>query len=118
MAAAKVDLPVIEKGATWRHTLLWRDAGGTAIDLTGAAARLQIRETAEQAEYLLDLSSDNGGILITPLLGQLELVISAALTGAVVGRSGVYDLEIYHANGEVTRLIEGSVVFKPEVTRS
>jgi len=50
-------------------------------------------------------------------LGKIELYISSADTSALVGFGGVYDMEVYFSNGDVIRLIEGRVTFKPEVTR-
>ena len=45
MAAAKIELPIIEKGATYRHTLVWNDTLGMPINLTGATARMQVRSS-------------------------------------------------------------------------
>jgi hypothetical protein len=38
-------------------------------------------------------------------------------TGAIDWDGGVWDLEIVHPGGEVTRLAQGSVSVSPEVTR-
>ena len=117
MAAAKINLPVIEKGATYRHTLIWEDTNGTPIDLTNCTARLQIRADVFATELLCELNTDNSGIVIAQLLGRIDLFISAADTSTLDGLGGAYDLEIYRLNGDTTRLIEGGVAFKPEVTR-
>ncbi|CAB4169237.1 hypothetical protein UFOVP1516_67 [uncultured Caudovirales phage] len=117
MSASTLNLPVIEKGATYRHTLTWTDAIGAAINLTGCTAKLQVRTSITSSTVVLELSSVNNRIIITPLTGVIELYISATDTMALSGTGGVYDLEIYFSNGDITRLIEGSVVFKNEVTR-
>lgn len=117
MAAAKMNLPVIEKGATYRHTLIWEDATGTPIDMTNCTAKLQIREDIFSPELLCELNTENNGLVIAPLTGRINLFISATDTSALVGFGGAYDLEIYRMNGDTTRLIEGGVAFKPEVTR-
>jgi hypothetical protein len=115
--AASLDLPDVDKGATYRHTLLWADKLKVPINLTNAIARMQVRETVESSIKLLELTSSNGGLLVTPLLGKIELFISDEATTSLVGYGGVYDLEIEFPSGEVTRLIEGSIAFIPEVTR-
>jgi hypothetical protein len=117
MSASTLNLPVIEKGATYRHTLTWTDSTGTAINLTDCTAKLQVRASAASSTIILELSSANTRIIITPLLGKIELYVSSTDTMALSGLGGVYDLEIYFANGDITRLVEGKVTFKPEVTK-
>lgn len=117
MSAARLNLPVIEKGATYRHTLTWADALNVPINLTGCTAKLQVRETIDSALILLELSTANTGLVITPLIGKIDFYISDEITTTLVGIGGVYDLEIYFANGDTTRLVEGKITFKPEVTR-
>lgn len=114
--AALLNLPTIEKGATYRHKLVWNDTLGAPIDLTGATAKMQVRTTVTSPDTLLELSTENSRILITALTGTIELVITATDTAALEGRGGAYDLEVSQG-GVITRLIEGRVVFKDEVTR-
>ena len=94
-----------------------RDLQTVNINLTNCTAKLQVRATIESTIILLELSTVNLGLVITPLLGKIELYISDEATTVLTGTGGVYDLEIYFNNGDTTRLIEGKVVFKPEVTR-
>jgi hypothetical protein len=117
MAASKLNLPIVEKGATYRHTFLWKDSDNTAINLTGCTSRLQVRDSVDSLHVIVELSTANNRIIITPLLGKIDLYISSADTTALVGFGGVYDMEVYFPNGDVTRLIEGRVTFKAEVTR-
>lgn len=117
MTAARTVLPSIEKGATYRHTLIWKDSTGNVINLTGCQAKLQVRESITSGNVLLELSTTNGGIIITPLLGKIELYLASAASTSLDGTGGVYDLEVYFSNGDVTRLIEGKISFKDEVTR-
>lgn len=114
--AAALNLPIIEKGATYRHKLVWNDTLGAPIDLTGATAKMQVRSSVTSPDILLELNTENTRIIITPLTGTIELIVSAADTSALLGRGGSYDLEIIQA-GATTRLIEGKIVFKDEVTR-
>lgn len=117
MTAAKLKLPVIEKGATYRHRLLWKGANGQAIDLSSCTAKMQVREDAEADLALVELSTENGGITITPEAGQIDFYIAGADTAALLTEGGVYDLEIYHPNGDVTRLCQGEALFSDAVTR-
>lgn len=115
--AATLNLPDIEKGATYRHTLFWKDKAKLPIDLTGATARMQIRDAIDSATVLLELSTAINTIIITPLEGKIELYIHSNQTTVLAGEGGVYDLELYLSNGDTVRLIQGEIAFSPEVTR-
>lgn len=117
MPAGKLKLPPIEKGATYRHTLIWKDSANVPINLTGCTAKLQARADTSSTTVLVELSTSNSRIILTPLEGKIELYISDEDTTTIQGLGAVYDLEIYHPNGDTTRLLEGKWVFKPEVTR-
>lgn len=115
--AAKLRLPTIDKGATYSHILYWKDKQKVPLNLTGVTAKLQVRSTVDSTSVLLELSTENGGITIVGLEGKITLYISATQTTSLVGFGGVYDLELYYTDGKIVRLIEGNVMFKPEVTR-
>jgi len=115
--AATLDLPDIEKGATYEHTIFWKDKLKQPIDLSGVTARMQIRETIESPTVILELSSANGLIFIDATLGAIVFNINYATTALLPGTEGVYDLELTFSSGKVKRLIQGSIVFSPEVTR-
>ncbi len=117
MTAAKLKLPAIEKGATYRHRITWKGSDSQPIDLTDCTAKMQVREEVSSETVLLELSTENDGIIITPELGQIDLFISGEDTAFLTSEGGVYDLEVYFLGGDTTRLCEGSVVFTDEVTR-
>jgi hypothetical protein len=107
---------VIEQGATFTLSLVWRDADGDPVDLAGYAARMQVRPTVESDVVLLALDSDEGGITLGPN-GAIEIVATAEQTEAIPARKGAYDLELEAGDGTVTRLLQGTVTISPEVTR-
>jgi hypothetical protein len=117
MPAAKLNLPVIEKGATYRHTLYWKDSSNVAINLQGCTAKMQVRESKSAATVLLELSTQNAGLVITAATGKIDIYISDENTATLPASGGVYDLEIYHGNGDTTRLCEGTLEFSDQVTR-
>lgn len=106
----------IEQGATWSRDLTIKNPDGTPMNLTGFSARMQVRKDVDANTTLVELSTTNGLITVTPLLGKLTLTLDAASTGSLT-KGGVYDLEIISGGGEVTRIIEGQVVLKKNVTR-
>lgn len=119
MPAAKQNL-FIEQGTTWRYTLALK-SGATAtspsLNLTGYTANMQLRADIASAAPIIALSTANNRITIAPLIGQVDLVLSATETAALAFDRAVYDLEITSASGEVTRILQGSVTLSREVTR-
>lgn len=84
------------------------------VDLTGATARMQIREQVGGA-VLLDLTTDNGGLAITGP-GTITRTISATQTAALMWTEAVYDLEVQYQDGTVQRYLQGAVTVSREVT--
>lgn len=113
---AKLKLTIYQ-GATFRKRLTWLDPSKAPIDLTGCTARMQVRAEIESADALLELTTENGGIAIDGPAGLLTLHIAPVATAAIAWQSGVWDLEVAHPNGDVTRLVQGSINVMPEVTR-
>lgn len=87
------------------------------VDLTGCTARMQIRSEVESPTVLLELSTTNGRIVLGGPAGTATMTIDAATTAATEWDSGVWDLEITHPGGEVSRMAEGTASVSPEVTR-
>jgi hypothetical protein len=85
------------------------------VDLTGATARMQIRDKPGGG-LLLELSTTSGGLTITGP-GTIARTLSATATAAITWASAVYDLEVTYADGTVHRYFEGPVTVSPEVTR-
>ena len=118
MSATRMNFPAIEKGATYRYSFKWFNPDKvTPIDLTGSTAKIHVRESVTSSTVLLELSTENGRISFDIPTGKISFYVSDEDTGALTGLGGVYDLEIYHNNGDVTRLTEGKWLFKEEVTR-
>jgi hypothetical protein len=108
----------IQQGATLSLVATWKDSGGTAINLTGYTARMNVRETYSSSSAVLTLTTENNGITLGGSAGTITLSASATTTAALTAPfSGVYDLELVSGGGVVTRLLEGVATISPEVTR-
>jgi hypothetical protein len=116
MTAGKLDI-VVEQGATFNRTLTWKDEAGTPFNLTGYTARMHMREHLASGTPFLTLTTENGGIVITPALGKLELIASVTATESIIAASGVYDLEVVSSSGVVTRLLQGNLRIERNVSR-
>lgn len=116
MSAGIYDI-YIEQGATYNQPLVWKDSSGTAVNVTGYTARMQIRKTVDATTIILTLTTENGRITVGGANGLITLLVSAADTAALTTFCGVYDLEVISPTGVVTRLLEGQVEVSKEVTR-
>lgn len=133
MTAAKIhftrdsDAGPCEQGATFRRQLIYLtlvEGVETPVDLTGMTARMQVRETINATEELLELTTENGGIVLGDEDGTIDLLISAddtedlapTITTGINAKFPVYDLELINGD-EVTRLFEGRFEIVAEVTR-
>jgi hypothetical protein len=107
----------IDQGATYTLALNYKDSAGTAINLTGYTAAMQLRSTYASTEAALSLSSPSNGIVITGATGLISITITDTQTSALSANAFVYDLEITSASNVKTRLIQGNATIIPEVTR-
>lgn len=114
MSAGRYDLE-IEQGATFTRVLIVSE-GGAVKDLTGYAARAQIRRTASSTVVLQSITAT----VTDPTDGEVTLSLTASQTALLDSIRGVWDLEIDDQDittPVVTRLLEGSVTVIPNVTR-
>lgn len=117
MADTKLKLTV-KQGATFRRGLTWKTGVPPApVDLTGYTARMQIREEVTSTDVLATLTTENNGITLGGAAGTIVLYLSPTATADFDWESGVYDIEMIAPNDDVIRLVEGSVIVSPEVTR-
>lgn len=116
MSAGRYNIK-IEQGATFRFEIVYKDSNSNVVSLAGHTARMQVRPIISSDTILVNASTANGKIVITPALGRIVVSLSATETAALDFSTARYDLEIEDSSGIVTRLIEGAVVLSPEVTR-
>jgi hypothetical protein len=86
------------------------------FDLQNFTARMQVRRTIDSTSTLVQLTTENGRIVLDEEPGRIRLIMDAATTAAITN-SGVYDLEIIDAGGTVSRVVQGLFTLSQEVTR-
>lgn len=105
---------ICDQGATFQRQLTWTDSTGTAVNLTGYTARMQVRPTVDSSTLTLELTTSNGRITLGGSAGTIDLlVLASAMTMA---GDYVYDLELVYST-TVTRLVQGFFTVRAEVTR-
>lgn len=86
------------------------------VPLTGYTARMQIREKLDSDAVLLELTTENGGIIIDTQMFTITLVATAQQTQSLSFTQAVYSLELVQ-NQEVVPFSSGNVLLVREVTR-
>lgn len=89
----------------------------TPVDLAGFTARAQIREAQSSPTAILNLTTENGGIVIDNATRTITLVLTPTQTAALSVTSAVYDLEMVSGTGDVSRIAYGAVTLSQEITR-
>ena len=118
----------IEQGTTVDFKIQYKDVSGSAINLTGYGAAMQIRSNYADnnpTTYLTlssSLASDGTGLnMATASSGYIGIFISACSSSALNFPNARYDLEVYNpVSGScpiTTRLLEGQVLLSRETTR-
>lgn len=106
---------VIFRGLTVNKVITWKNSAGSAVDLTGYTAKLQVRESVDSG-IITEFSTANNRITINASLGKITLKMLASDTAALPLISGVYDLRLTDAAGAVSQLISGRIRVEDEVT--
>ena len=106
----------IEQEATFTLEVQWKDADGVAIDMTGYAVYAQGRLYTDATVLGWSISTVDGGIVLVALTGTMTMTISAAVTSALSGGDGVWDLLVV-SDTESHRLLAGAYSVTGSVTR-
>jgi len=104
----------IDQGATFTSDVTVKDANDNPFDLTGytAAAKLAkgYASTRTRTDFTTTVAAD-------PTTGVVTLSLTSTQTAALDAERYVYDLEITQtSSGSVTRVIEGIISVRPQVT--
>ena len=115
-APGRLDMSCYQ-GASFDYTLTWQ-TGGTPVNLSGYTARMQVRDGYDGGSAIVSLVNGTG-ITLGGTAGTIVVALTATETAAIDATpSGqyVYDLELVNG-ATVTRLVEGTFIVSPEVTR-
>jgi hypothetical protein len=77
---------------------------------------MQVRNSYDASETALSLTSGTG-ITLGGTAGSILIEATATQTAGILAGPYVYDLEMVSPASVVTRLVEGTIIVDPEVTR-
>lgn len=121
---ARVDL-MFKQGATFRHTVAWKDGTGSLINTAGYQGRLQVRADQEDEDPVFaELNNVNFGIQVgkvaegTPSeYNILIYMVHTYLDDIPDWGKGVYDLEMVDGLGDVWPVMQGFAFMNRNITR-
>lgn len=107
---------ICEQGATFDWTIKSTDVNGNIIDLTGYTALMKVKTSRNDScsSELIELSTENGKIILGGVLGTIRLLIYPADTTPLLAGQYYYDLFLNSANNSYkwiqgTFTVEGSI---------
>lgn len=104
---------IVDQGSTWSKQITVYETDGTTIqNLTGYTVASQLRKNYTSTAYTTINATNN-----SPTSGIIIMSLTATQTAALKSGRYVYDLQITAADGTVTRVIEGVITLRPEVTK-
>lgn len=108
---------VFIQGGAFDETSEW-DIDDVPVDLTGVAARMQVRATADAPDPpVVDITSASGKIVLGGSAGTVRLIVDASVTAALTPGDYVYDVVFTWPGGTVQKFMRGSVEVLAGVTR-
>ena len=113
MAAVYVSNLVINSGATFSQTFnLENSASSSSLNLSNFTVAAQMRKHSRSMGVTTFTSTitDNTG-------GTIRVGLTSATTASLKPGRYVYDVIVSDSSGEVTRVVEGSVLVREGVTR-
>lgn len=103
----------IDQGASFSSDVTVKDANGNAFNLTGYTAAAKMAKGYQSTKTRTSFTT----AISTPTTGVVTLSLTPVQTAALDAERYVYDLEItLTSTGAVTRVIEGIINVRPQVT--
>ena len=106
----------VDQNATFSFIVDYKDPDGDAIDLTGASAKMQVRDTKGGSKLAFSLTSPSGGIVISPALGKLTIKMTPTQTNKLFYPKSSYDIMVTDSNANKIKLLEGFITLSRSVT--
>jgi hypothetical protein len=106
----------VDQNATFTFIVEYKDNNNLPIDLTGATAKMQVRDTKGGTKLAFSLTSPSGGIVIDPTNGKLTIKITPTQTNKMFYPKSSYDIMITDSNSNKIKLLEGYMTLSRSVT--
>lgn len=113
---------LIRQGATFEAEVTLANPDASAVDLTGATVRAQVRRKALDAgsplaTFTVAVTDAPGGVFTFSLSAAQTAALTAGEDPAAAESRAVWDMELEDAAGRITPVFQGQVTIHREVTR-
>ena len=102
------------RGDTWRRAWVLKDDGGTPVDLSGATARLHVRDAS--GAKVAEASTADGRLVVTAAQGRVDMTVPAAAMQLAPGAYR-FDLELTYPGGVVQTIEQSTLVVLEDMSR-
>ena len=102
-------------GDTWKRAWILK-VGAVPVNLTGASARLHVRDERTD-DLVASASTTTAGLTLAAAEGRLDLRIEGADMKLDHKKTYVFDCELTEADGTITTLEQGRIKIKQDFTR-
>ena len=107
----------VDQNATFTFQVEYtQEDGVTPIDLTGASAKMQVRDTKGGSKLAVSLTSPSNGITIDGPNGTLNIIMTPTQTNKLFYPKSSYDVMVIDSNGNKIKLLEGFMTLSRSVT--
>lgn len=107
----------VDQNTTFKFQVQYtEDDEVTPIDLTGASAKMQVRDTKGGTKLAFTLTSPTGGITIDGPTGTLNVTITPTQTNKLFYPKSSYDIMVIDSNGNKIKIVEGFMTLSRSVT--
>jgi hypothetical protein len=106
----------VDQNTTFSFIVEYKDPDDNVIDLTGASAKLQVRDTKGGSKLAFTLTSPSGGILIDGAAGKVTVKMTPTQTNKLFYPKSSYDIMVTDSNSNKIKLLEGFLTLSRSVT--
>jgi len=105
----------IDQGSTFTSDITVKDINGNVFDLTGYTAVAKLAKGYSSTRTRTAMTT---AFATDRTTGVLTISLTAVQTAALDAERYVYDVEIISSSNTVTRVLEGIITVRPEVSTS
>jgi hypothetical protein len=109
----------IKRGDTWIHEFYWADDNGEPLNITGATARMQLRDVND--DVLIEANTENGLLYLRLEAGAVVADIPFSLMDAVpvtvAGSEHRFDCELVYAGNVKDSTDTYTLEIEQDITR-
>ena len=105
----------VDQDTTFTFVVEYKDPNDAIIDLTGATAKMQVRDATAQ-KLAFTLTSPSGGITIDGAQGKVTVKMTPTQTKKLFYPKSIYDLIVVDSNSNRIKLLGGYITLQRTVT--